>query len=215
MNVIESLRLPPPAVGTGTSSNLGQADFLRLMTTQLQNQDPFKPMENGEFLGQMAQFSTASGINDLQEGFNRLAGALTTQQTLQAASLVGRSVLAPGSQAQLESGGSVEGLADLPASGRLVIDVLDASGQNVRQIDLGQQSAGPVNFVWYGTTAQGAAADPGTYTFNARLHQGNGSVAVETALRARIESVRLGDGEVSLNLAGRAPVSLDGVRQIF
>ena len=58
---------------TATKKTLGQEDFLKLMTTQLQYQDPFKPMDNGEFLGQMAQFSTVSSIQSLQSSFAQLA----------------------------------------------------------------------------------------------------------------------------------------------
>ena len=86
-------------------SEMGQADFLRLMTTQLQYQDPFKPMESGEFLGQIAQFSTVSGIQGMQESLDGLAAALSSNQTLQAASLVGRGVMVPSSAAWLGTEG--------------------------------------------------------------------------------------------------------------
>ena len=73
-------------------TELGQDAFLKLMTAQMQHQDPFKPMESGEFLGQIAQFSTVSGIQAMQESLAGLSTALTSNQTLQAANLVGRGV---------------------------------------------------------------------------------------------------------------------------
>ncbi|HEU4618215.1 MAG TPA: flagellar hook capping FlgD N-terminal domain-containing protein, partial [Gammaproteobacteria bacterium] len=54
------------SAGAQSPDKLGQADFLRLMITQLRNQDPFKPMESGEFLGQIAQFGTVSGIDEVR-----------------------------------------------------------------------------------------------------------------------------------------------------
>ena len=74
---------------------LGQEDFMDLMLTQMNNQDPFKPMENGEFLTQMAQFSAVSGLKDIKESFQGLADTMQSNQALQAASMVGRKVLVP------------------------------------------------------------------------------------------------------------------------
>ena len=110
-------------------ARLGQEDFLELMTTQLQNQDPFKPMENGDFLAQMAQFSTVDGIQNLQKSFEQLSQSLVSNQALQAAGLVGRSVLAPTGLAALESGGAVKGVVSLPASSsEVTVHITDASG---------------------------------------------------------------------------------------
>lgn len=213
MNVIDALRLPPAATGGANPNKLGQAEFLRLLTAQLQNQDPFKPMENGEFLGQMAQFSTASGIHDLQAGFQQLAQALSTQQTLQAASLVGRSVLVPGEHSVLTPGAGLQGVAELPAGGALTLEFFDATGQRLQRLELGAQSPGPVRFAWDGRTASGAEAQ-GPVRVSAFLQQGRSQTAVPTALFERVASVRLGEGEVTLDLSGGDSVSLAAVRQI-
>ena len=82
--------LQQPSQSSGSSDKLGQADFMRLMITQLRNQDPFKPMQSGEFLGQLAQFGTVSGIDDVRSALEALSGSVTASQTLQAASLVDR-----------------------------------------------------------------------------------------------------------------------------
>ena len=58
---------------SASKDNLGQKDFLKLMTTQLQNQDPFAPMENAEFIGQMAQFSTVTGIAEMGEALKSIS----------------------------------------------------------------------------------------------------------------------------------------------
>ena len=84
-------------------SELGQEAFLKLMTTQLQNQDPFKPMDNGEFLSQIAQFGTVSGINDLQESFKSFSNSIVPNQSLQAAGLINRNVLVPSDNLVLDA----------------------------------------------------------------------------------------------------------------
>jgi len=98
------------------AARLGQEEFLELMIAQLQNQDPFEPMENGNFLAQMAQFGTVSGIQELQQSFESLSSSLVSNQALQAAALVGRQVLAPAGVAILEEGGGLQGAVELPAA---------------------------------------------------------------------------------------------------
>ncbi len=135
---------PPPAA---RKDELGQEEFLNLMITQLKNQDPFKPLESGEFLGQLAQFGTVSGLAGLQTSFNSLASSLVSNQALQAAGLVGRTALVESDTAALPAGGIVEGAVELPAtSGRVVVEISDATGEVVRHIELGGQAEGLVRF---------------------------------------------------------------------
>lgn len=195
--------------------SLGQDDFLRLMTTQLQNQDPFKPMESGDFLGQIAQFSTVSGIQELQSAFSTLAASLSSSQTLQAASLVGRSVLVPSDSGYLPAEGALQAAAELPASGQLLVDLVDAGGQVVRSLDLGAQAAGTQRFSWDGLDASGQRLAEGSYTLRARLVQGATQQAVGTLAVGRVESVALGAGGLNLELLGLAPAALAEVQQIL
>ena len=100
------------AAGSSTTKkeeSLGQADFLRLMTEQLQHQDPLKPMENSAFLGQLAQFSTVQGIQDLNTQVGNFSTALGNDQVLRGASLVGHQVLVPSSKMALGTDGGVSG----------------------------------------------------------------------------------------------------------
>ncbi len=194
---------------------MGQEDFLRLMTAQLQNQDPFKPMENGEFLGQIAQFSTVSGIQELQTSFATLASSLSANQTLQAATLVGRSVLVPSATAWLPEGGELRAAVDLPFSGQAVVDVVDAGGQTVRSLDLGTQPAGVAGFSWDGLDGAGAQLPEGSYTLRARLMQGTSQTALETLAAGRVQSVGMSRDGLTLELLGLAPVRLADVLQIL
>ena len=200
------------------NDELGQEDFLRLMITQFQNQDPFKPMENGDFLGQIAQFGTVSGIQELQGSFNSLSESLYSDQALQASGLVGRTVLARLDTGALAAGGTISGAVDVPSgTPSLQIEVVDASGQIVRRMDLGAQSAGLVSFQWDGITEGGELADPGLYTINATVASAGGAFAAETLIAAPVESVtlaRAGSG-LTLNLAGMGQLPLSQVRQIM
>lgn len=196
---------------------LGQEDFLKLMTTQLENQDPFKPMENGDFLAQIAQFSTVSGIGDLQTSFDKLSQSLVSNQALQATNLVGRKVLAPTGVVGLAQGGSVKGSVELPsASSQVTINVHDRSGQIIRQLDLGSQSAGPLSFQWDGLKSDGQFATPGNYLITAEAAFDSGTESLETLVATEVNSVTLNNnGGLLLDLAGIGPVDFSEVRQIL
>lgn len=198
------------------SDKLGQEQFLELMIAQLKNQDPMKPMQNGEFLGQMAQFGTVSGIQDLQKSFTELSTSLQSNQALMASSLVGRTVLAPAAGAQIGAGGGLRGVADLPgAASDVAVSITSASGQLVKRIDLGAQNQGEIGFVWDGTDDTGAAVPPGAYRVSVQALSAGQSYALNTLIESRVDSVTLGGANgLILNLAGLGPVNLSSVRQI-
>ncbi|HKY93579.1 MAG TPA: flagellar hook assembly protein FlgD [Nevskiaceae bacterium] len=195
-------------------TELGQEAFLKLMTTQMQNQDPFKPLESGEFLGQIAQFSTVSGIQSMNESLAGLTASLTSNQTLQAASLVGHGVLVPAESGYLFEEGGLAGTAELPASGAVAVEITDASGQVVRRIDLGQQAAGTTEFAWDGLDESGTRMPEGVYGVRAALDNGGTPVALDTNVIGLVSSVSLGASGITLNLPGMDPVSLSQVREI-
>ena len=198
------------------TDRLGQSDFLKLMTTQLENQDPMKPMENGDFLGQMAQFSTVTGIEELSNSFEKLARSMGQNQTLQAASLVGKDVLVPVEFGELDESGSVRGAIDLPQSAQeLQIDVFNSSGERVRSMSLGSAGSGLQEFNWNGTRDDGSQAPPGVYEFRATARFGTQSEAVDTFLDARVESVSVDDdSRLALTIRGLGEVDFSDVRRI-
>ncbi len=199
-------------------SRLGQEDFLQLMITQLNNQDPFKPMASGEFLTQIAQFSQASGIQELQNSFAELSSALTSNQALQASALVGRQVLVQSEAAVLAAGGAVTGRVALEQSVQsLQVEVLGPAGEVLRRLDLGPQAAGQAPFTWDGRDESGNLLPPGEYTVRAVAGSGGESAAATVLLAARVDSVTLGGaaGGITLNLAGLGQRSLADVREIM
>ncbi|MEM6914911.1 MAG: flagellar hook capping FlgD N-terminal domain-containing protein [Pseudomonadota bacterium] len=144
-------------LGSGTSTasssdptSLGQADFLELMTAQLQNQDPFEPMENGDFLAQMAQFSTVSGIETLNETMEEISFGLNGNRLTDAAAMLGHSVLVPGTVARPDASGDIRGVVELsePAAS-VTIRYTDPSTLETLHVDeLHAQAAGIVEFAW-------------------------------------------------------------------
>ncbi len=214
----ESLGLQRPEE-RGRKDGVGQEQFLELMLAQLQNQDPLQPMENGEFLSQMAQFSSAKGIQEMSQSLESFTQSLTSSQALQASSLIGRQVLVPGDIAWLEEGSTgISGAATLPGSATdVVLSIYDTSGALVQRISYGAQEAGQFRFSWDGTGSDGEPVAPGHYRIGVEMRVGDESRAAETMLVSRVDSVTLGRGGqgVTLNLAGLGSASMAEVREIL
>ena len=134
---------------TENKSTLGQEDFLKLMTTQLQNQDPFAPMENGDFIAQMAQFSTVTGITEMGNQMKALNDKLDSFRIATASQYLGHSVLVPGNVVRPNGNDNVEGVIDVPnATTKLQVFFQKENGEIIDQLDLGGQSRGLVGFSW-------------------------------------------------------------------
>jgi flagellar basal-body rod modification protein FlgD len=204
---------------TPKKQSLGQEQFLKLLTTQLTHQDPSKPMENGDFLGQMAQFSTVSGIQDLQASFKDFVTSMSSSQALQASGLVGRYVSAPSKEALLGATGSVSGDFELPSSttnaGVKIID--PQTGETIKDIDLGSQAKGMTSFEWDGYDNSGVRADPGVYKVEASAWIDGKNTVLETNIKSKVSSVTMANGTTGLqvNLNGLDSVKFSQIKQIL
>lgn len=215
-NIYQSLGLTsePPQK---SNNELQLEDFLDLMVTELTHQDPFKPMENSELASQISQFATVSGIDELNNSFADLSGSLLSDQSLQAANLVGRKVLVPLSGGYLETGGSIRGVFGLndPASD-VTIAVYNAGGALVRELHMGTQDKGEVQFNWDGLTDAGDYAPAGQYQISARASVNGEETAPYVLTEAEVSSVSIGAAgqDMALNLKGLGPVAMRDVAEI-
>ncbi len=200
-------------------TTLGQDQFLKLMTTQMTHQDPTKPMENGDFLSQMAQFGTVSGIQDLQKSFGDFASSITSSQALQATTLVGRNVSAPGTKGLLGVGGHITGNIDLTGSASSVkLKVTDAAtGEVVQNLDLGAHGEGTVPFDWDGLNSHEVMANPGVYRIEATAYIDGKNTVLATDINSRVDSVSMGSGAngMKVNLTGLDSVNFNQIKQIL
>ncbi len=200
------------------NDELGQAEFLELMTKQLEFQDPLEPMENGDFIGQMAQFGTVSGIGDLNTAFSEMSTAFQSNQALQASTMVGRDVLVPGNQVSLGAQGDMNLAVDLDQSASSVkINITDQFGQLVHQVDLGNQQAGLLNIQWNGLNGNGDRVSPGRYTVSAEVNQNGSVVAGNTLVSVQVESVTLGQAgqDLTLTVSDLGDISMSQIRKIM
>jgi flagellar basal-body rod modification protein FlgD len=206
---------------------LGQEDFMKLMMAQMKNQDPTKPMENGDFISQMAQFSSVKGLKDIKDSFNTLANALQSSQALQASSMVGRKVLIPGNATELPANGVMRGGLELPsASDSVKVKIFNKAGEEVHTIDLGQRGKGNAQFKWDGVIHkadpdmpgnQDVVAPPGVYTIKAEAKIDGEQQSVKTFVVDKVASVSLAKDSkgVTLNLANAGATTLAEVQEII
>lgn len=218
INGFQEAGLAAPPAAENSRTELGQQDFLKLMITQFKNQDPFEPMDNGDFLGQLAQFSTVNGIESLNQGFAGLSASMQSDQILQAASLVGHTVLASTDIGFLEDRGEISGAVELDSSaGNVQIEITNNAGELVQRIDLGEQQPGLTRFTWDGRDASGDRAPEGHYLVTTRVTRGALIESTETLIESEIESVSLGQfGQgLTLNLPGGDTLPVSQVRRLI
>jgi len=211
-DIYNSINQAPQDSAPKKSDNLGQADFLKLMTEQLKHQDPMKPMENSEFLGQLAQFSTVQGINNMQDTMKGLAETMIGDQVLRGAALVGHEVLIPSEKLALEGdGGAINGSVAATSAGIVNFDIKDATGNIIKTISVNADEAGEVKFSWDGKDANGKPVKAGNYSITAtQVSAADGEkTTLSTYVNALVESVNIGSDGLYLNLKGlgTAPIS--------
>ncbi len=203
---------------TGARREMGQEDFLRLMVAQMKNQDPTKPLDPNEYLSQLTQFTNLQGIQDLNQTVSGLAQPLQSIQTLQASSLVGRSVIVEGNQAYLPEQGTVRGSVPVPGLVEdLSVGVYNSSGQLLRQIPLGNRGTGDVAFTWDGRDANGVQLPADVYTLRPQGRVAGELQGFGLELQAQVQSVSLnaGGADMTLNLTGLGNRSIDDIKEIF
>lgn len=192
---------------------LGQQDFLELMLAQVRNQDPLKPQSNGEFLGQMAQFSMVDGIQQLNTGFGDLGERLAGEQTLAAANLLGREVLIPADART--TGDGMRGLVELnQPAGEVKIDILNSSGETVRSLSLDGSQGGALPFTWDGRNDKGETLPAAEYRISARAIDNGQSTQLPTLLSAPVTAVSRTGATVQLELDGLPPAAMSDIRRI-
>jgi flagellar basal-body rod modification protein FlgD len=200
-----------------SASNLGIEDFLTLMTTQLKNQDPMKPLEGTEFVAQLAQFGAVSGIQNMQTSIESLASSLRSTQVLNGTTLVGHDVLAAADAFTLTQGVGVSGEVDVPyGAASLQIRITDSTGALVREINT-VPTVGANTFTWDGLRTDGTAAQSGEYEIEAIAAAGGASESLEVLMAGRVASVTIdssGTG-LTLNTGALGALSMNSIRRVM
>jgi flagellar basal-body rod modification protein FlgD len=192
-----------------------QDRFLKLLVTQMKNQDPLNPLDNAQVTSQMAQLSTVSGIDKLNATVQALSDSMTAAQSLQAAAMIGHAALVPGKQINMAGGKSDAAVELTQPADKLTVTITDSKGNVVRTLQLGAQDSGIIGFQWDGKDDTGAAVADGTYKFSASAELDGKKSTPTTLSYGLVESVSLTSGGPKLNMGSLGEVGLDAVRQIL
>jgi flagellar basal-body rod modification protein FlgD len=188
---------------------------MKLLVTQLKNQDPLNPMDNAQMTSQMAQISTVAGIDKLNATLQALSASMTPNQTVQAAGMIGHGVLVPGSGVDLTAGVAFGGFSLPQAADITQVSVYDGAGALVRTLDLGAQSAGITKWQWDGMDSTGVLMPNGSYHFTVNATQAGSSVAASGLQYGMVNSVDQGPQGVTLSVGKLQNIALTQVQQIL
>ena len=203
-------------VASSGSTSLGQADFLKLMTAQLKNQDPFSPVDNTQMVAQMAQFSSLAGITDMNSTLKAISDKLSGTSASDALAYVGRTVLTEGNIAYGRTSGGIAGAVEIDGDATDVnVTIEDANGQVLTTQHLGPQPKGTINYDWDGKNAAGESAGNGPFKVSVAAANGAAQVASRSLVWAPVASVAIpASGVAQLTVPGIGTVPVTAVRQI-
>lgn len=195
---------------------MGQEQFLTLMLAQLKNQDPLKPLEPGEFLGQLAQFSTVTGVQGMQSQLSGMVDALRASQTVEGASLIGRGVLSEGNIASFDGQRPVRGTIEVPDTASAVeVVIRDSMGVEVSRLLLGP-GGGEREYSWNGRGANGESLAPGPYQIDALARYADRTGALPVSVLSTVRSITVdGQGAGLLLNTDNGRIALSSVRHVM
>lgn len=202
---------------TTGNSELDRDAFLMLLVTQFQYQDPLNPMEDKEFIAQLAQFSALEQSMQMNESITSLTEEVARQTSINITNYIGKEVSARGyGISKSGSDVSVIQFAGAEEMASCSINILDASGTIVRTVNLGSQSSGIHDFVWDGKKTDGSEAPDGTYTVALSGKNSDGEmVYIDTSVSGRVTGTSSYNGEYYLSLTGGRTVLLSNVREVL
>ncbi len=207
---------PASSLSTGTASGVKATkdDFLKLLVTQMRYQDPMNPMDNAQMTSQIAQLNTVEGINQLNTTVSSLQASLMATQSMQSASLIGKTILADGNSINLLNGSASLSMRLEGAAESVVVDVINSSGRIIKSTDLGVNAAGIKTFTWDGSTNEGGTAPNGQYTFQVNAKKLNQTVVVTPLTQATVSGVELTSAGPQLSLNNGTNIAMSTVRGV-
>ena len=214
--LISSLNAKSNAASSKESSAAATEDrFLKLLVTQMKNQDPLNPMDNAQVTSQMAQLSTVSGIDKLNATLQALSDSMSIGQSLSATSMIGRGVLISGSSITLKDGKAIGGIELTQPADSVKVLIQDAAGNTVSTLQMGPQKAGVTPLAWDGQTDAGTPAVNGTYKFSVEAMLAGNKIDANALTFGMVNAVTPGINGAIFNVGTAGSVAMSAVKQII
>jgi flagellar basal-body rod modification protein FlgD len=200
---------------TKTTTEETQDRFMKLLVTQMKNQDPLNPLDNAQVTSQMAQLSTVTGIEKLNTAMAGMSSTFMSTQSMQAASMIGRGVVVPGNGVELKDGKSVLGF-ELPQSADSVkVQIKSAAGNVVRTMSVDAKDMGMNSVTWDGKDDAGNTMANGNYLFEVQAQAGDKKLDVQPLAFGMVSSIAFTPQGPKLSLSNFGEFDLNAVRQMF
>lgn len=200
---------------SGTST-LGMDAFLQLLVTQLQYQDPLSPMDDKEFVAELAQFSSLEQLTEINTGIDKLSTIGQEQQLLGAVNFIGKTIEANGTAVSLTSGEASAVTFTLPEDATTcLVNVLDSAGSIVRTVDLGATKAGEVEFTWDGKDYDGTVMDDGQYQVAVTATNADGdTMKVSSTMTGTVAGITQVNGTYYLDIGNGRNVAFTDITNV-
>jgi flagellar basal-body rod modification protein FlgD len=215
VNAISTLADSGAASSATKSKSLDKDAFLRLLTTQLQNQDPLNPTDSTEFTAQLAQFSSLEQLSNVNETLNTLKLYQASINNAQAVGFIGKDIVANGNSIEMKGGQPVSCDYEIPAAAKsVVVTIYDATGNFVQDYEKTALAAGKQSFTWDGRDRNGNTVADGAYTFEVQaLDQKGAKLNVTTFSKGTVTGVTFEDG-ITYLITGRNKTAIGNVTQV-
>ncbi len=214
--LISSLNAKSSSASKTESSAAATEDrFLKLLVTQMKNQDPLNPMDNAQVTSQMAQLSTVSGIDKLNATLQALSDSMSIGQSLSATSMIGHGVLISGSAITLTDGKAIGGIELPQPADSVKVLITDAAGNTVSTLQMGAQKAGVTPLAWDGQTDAGTPAVNGRYEFSVEAMLAGKKVDANALSFGMVNAVTPGKNGATLDVGSAGSVAMSAVKQII
>lgn len=192
-----------------------QDRFLKLLVTQMKNQDPLNPMDNAQVTSQMAQLSTVSGIDKVNATLKALTDSMSAGQAMSATSLIGRGALVPGSSLELKNGKAVAGLDITQSTDSVKVQIKDGANNVVRTMQLGAQKPGVVPVTWDGLDDASKEVATGEYKISAESVSEGKTSPITTLSYGTVAGVAPGAGGTKLDVGKLGMVNMADIKQVM
>lgn len=213
---VASLQSASNPASSAPNQKMGQAEFLRLLTTQLQNQDPNKPMDPTNFVTDLTQMSQLEATTQMNSSMQALATGFQSMQVLQSASMIGKNVQAVGDQMTHSKGEETDIKLSLDAPLKEVKIVITNKDGPVTEIEAGDLNKGDKVIKWDGKDSAGVESDSGQYTLTVFGKNDDGEIkSIKTVVPSAVKSIGVEkDGSMNVTLATGEIVKMEDIREI-
>ena len=202
---------------TSSTNSLGQDAFLQLLVTQLQYQDPLDPMDDKEFVAELAQFSSLEQLTEINTGIDNLASIGETQQLMGAVNFIGKTIEATGTAVGLSDGTATPVTFTLSDDAETcLVNVMDSSGTTVRTVDLGATSAGEIEFTWDGKDYDGNVMEDGQYQVAMTATDADGNIlTATTTMTGTVTGIKQESGTYYLDIGNDRYVAFTDITNVI